>query len=428
MNASRSSSGLPTRRPGSTLTAHRPDHEDVLADLASSGRWARCQAVLVPTSRGAGDVCSGIRLAASIAAVHDCPLVVLTSADASTPEGRRHIETLVREAGGGQVVLVVVPLESVAPDLLRLAVDRSSLAGRTYHEWPGRADTATKRNVGLLLARRERWDRVLFLDDDIVADPQVAGAGRLALDAWDVGLVMGALDRGDHAVVGWAAVARQDGTGHADNSVICRIRRSFGYRQGVFIGGGALAVRVDDDVPFFPRIYNEDWLFCIRVLVRAREGTLALAGHVTQDDPRSAVDEQRAVMEEPGDILAEALMNLAATPEEFSGIVTSKEFWKQAMADRYALVRELETLLAESGRSDDDSERAARALSATDRVHDDMRHDEDGWARDFVDYVQAWLADDTWRHTVRAAAAGNLPAGVAELVPARVEDLVRHGG
>ena len=61
----------------------------------------------------------------------------------------------------------------------------------------------------------------------------------------------------DLRTVGWRA---QD---FPDNSVVCHGRRLVGLPQSCFVGGGALLVRtgVGVDLPFFPRVYNEDWLF-----------------------------------------------------------------------------------------------------------------------------------------------------------------------
>src|SRR4029450_11890877 len=73
--------------------------------------------------------------------------------------------------------------------------------------------------------------------------------------------------------VGWSFEA------FADNSVVCHAHRSSGGRQGAFIGGGGPARRVHEGTPFFPNVYNEDWLFLHDLVAR---GQVLLAGGLCQ--------------------------------------------------------------------------------------------------------------------------------------------------
>jgi len=231
---------------------------------------------------------------------------------------------------------------------------------------------------------------------------------------------MGALADGRHAAVGWAAV-EDEFSGYADNSVVCRIRRRVGFPQGVFIGGGALAVRVDPGVPHFARIYNEDWLFCIRLLLRESRDALALAGHVTQDQPDVVFDPGRALMEEPGDILAEALMNVAREPRQLVLAATDDAFWRAAVLRRVQLVHDLLPLLHEggwTGRFRGEQAAARTALAATVELHDRMVADLDDWSRALRDFVQGWLADSVrWSRLLHAAEADRLPRALSRLLP-----------
>jgi hypothetical protein len=409
----------------SELVDHRSDHDDVLAPLAPSPVPGRADAVVVPTSRGAGSVGSGVSLAAAVAHAHGCPLIVLVSADSATKDGLEHLGKLVEQATGGSVTPTYVPVENVDPAVFAFRTDRSELCRHTWRDWPGVGDTALKRNLALLLAMRERWNRLLFLDDDIIGDTCVSHPSSRRLDVDGIGSVMGALADRRHAAVGWAAV-EDESFGYADNSVVCRIRRRVGFPQGVFIGGGALAVRVDPGVPHFARIYNEDWLFCIRLLLREGRDALALAGHVTQDQPDVVFDPDRARMEEPGDILAEALMNVAREPRQLVLAASDEAFWRAAVLHRVQLVHDLLPLLHEgvwTGRFRGEPGAARTALAATASLHDRMVADLDHWSRALRDFVQAWLADSVrWTRLLEAAEADRLPPALSQLLPS-TEDL-----
>ena len=101
---------------------------------------------------------------------------------------------------------------------------------------------------------------MLFLDDDVSADPRV----KHTLDETGVATAMASFadDPGLRAV-GWPS------RGFDDNSVAGHARRLAGMPQDVFVSAAALVVRVAEDLPFFPDIYNEDWLFLIALAATA---------------------------------------------------------------------------------------------------------------------------------------------------------------
>jgi hypothetical protein len=116
-------------------------------------------------------------------------------------------------------------------------------------------DVRTKRNVALLLARLNGWQRLLFLDDDHVLRPdQVASAG----DALR-----------SHRIAAFRADE------FPDNSVVRHAERLAGGHPLVAPSIGSAAVRVDDATTFFPEVYNEDWLFMY-------DGGAVVAGTVDQ--------------------------------------------------------------------------------------------------------------------------------------------------
>jgi hypothetical protein len=420
---------------------HWPDHTGLLVPFDPSQSSVRADAIIVPSCRGVDFQCSGVALAASLADAHACPLVIVVSSDAATPEGRAHVEGVVAGATGGRVDPVVLDVSSVDALALGLGADKCHLPRDSWVGWRGPADTALKRNLGLLLARRKGWHNVLFLDDDIIALPQAEVAEGLALDARSLGLVMGSLNSRRHRAVGWVAVGHDDASGYADNSVVCRIRRRLGYTQGVFLGGGALAIRVDEWTPHFPRIYDEDWLFCMKLLMRFGRGALAVAGQVTQDPPQSLIDEARAAMEERGDTLAEALMNLmhlmdaldradplnhALHADYVVRAADSEVFWTAILRCRRKLVRGLTVLALEQGRPDgsDLMDLAIRSLRAAEGVHDAMAQETTVPVGQYREYVRAWLddAEGWWMH-LDVASAGRLPDSLDHVLPRQPDTL-----
>ncbi len=173
----------------------------------------------------------------------------------------------------------------------------------------GTADLSLKRNLGLLLARAAGWQRVLYLDDDI-----------LQARKDDVSFAAGLLD--EFRFVGLR------NNGFPDNSVVCHAYRAVGGLQDTFIGGGAMLVRTDRTQSFFPNIYNEDWFFMLG------DGPLRgapVTGHVVQKRYDPFANPARARAEELGDCLAEGLYWLL--DEGHSVIDADSGYW-QGFLDR----------------------------------------------------------------------------------------------
>jgi hypothetical protein len=395
--------------------AHRWHHGVVIKTFDVSGPYLACDAIILPTSRGVDSMCSGLTLAAQLAASHRCPLVVLVSGAAATTSGRAHACAIIAAGSHGVVDPVILDVSEVPPLALGFRADTSSLADRAWSGWAGTGDTALKRNVGILLAHRAGWKNILFLDDDILAVPRSSSIDGLTLDGENLGLVMGALEEGIHRAVGWVAIGVPGDPMRADNSVLCHIRRRMGYPQGVFLGGGAMAVRVDEDTAFFPRIYNEDWLFSLQTLTDFGHNCLAIAGEVTQDHPQTAFSDVRARMEEPGDILAEALMNLMHFVDRPLRLATLSSFWSEAVRHRALLARELQDVAARwpSPGAEVIDPSLIRALGATQAVHAELTRNTKAVAQQFREYVSLWLEDAVaWRRALRVAAEGRFPEPV----------------
>ncbi len=196
-----------------------------------------------------------------------------------------------------------------------------------------RTDVSTKRNLGLMLSYALRWERVVFLDDDIRV-PNPADLSRAAglLDSYSaVGLGIGDFP---------------------DNSMVCHAFRDAGGRQDTFIGGGALAVGVKGNRSFFPNVYNEDWFF----VLDAGKGlqSVATVGQVLQY-PYDPYRVERARGEEFGDVLAEGTFWLLDQGKPASDGDLSH--WRDFLAHRRQFIAQVQNMV-ESKTSIDATTRA----------------------------------------------------------------------
>jgi hypothetical protein len=254
---------------GTRPDLHHSSHNHLLDDVTPSTP-GRLDAIIVPTFREPHALRDALALARDL----DRPLLALCSGEA---HGRKAI-ALAADYG---VDLRAIDLHEVRPRLPGFRADHVLRAA----DFAQSGDLSLKRNLGLLIARAEKWERVLFLDDDIhrVRDAELAAA---------------VLDSGEYRAVGLSNV------GFADNSVVCHAYREIGNRQDSFIGGGAMIVNPLRTRSFFPNIYNEDWFFLLGDGVpfrAARSGTMIQRTY----DPFATT--RRAENEELGDTLAEGL-------------------------------------------------------------------------------------------------------------------------
>lgn len=329
---------------------HRPDHRPILAPLTHGSARARIDAVVVPSRRPPEYLRSAVALAEAI----DVPLVVITSDPAFSAD-------LVQMMAGVRGAVVPVPPGHVGTFFgLRIAGSVLPLTS-TY------ADTAAKRNLALKLARVLGWHSLLFLDDDVRSR-----SGHTVLASEIPGALGGMRSSGLRAV-GWALAD------FPDNSVVCHLRREVGLPQGIFIGGGALLVDLVGDLPFFPPVYNEDWLFLHDWVVR---GSVAWAGTVGQVAFDPLADPQRPQMEEFGDVLAEGLYELVHRHWHVDA-ARSVLFWQSVLAGRAEMLAEIHRRLppAEAARKHHVALASARSALAAITPGD------------LADVVRRWRAD-----------------------------------
>jgi hypothetical protein len=305
-------------RPVSRRTDQRFHHEPLLRHFdwrhgAAPIGGRPLDAIVVPASRRAHHLDGVIDLAARYGAT----LVVLASHRCEIEEAA---ELVASTPGSGRAVLAKVPANGKS-ELLDLATSadwfRDLSGGRT-------SNLSLKRNIGLLLARYRGWQKIMFLDDDII---------HLTLD--QVARVAHLLDSNRYA--GLRTVK------YPDNSVVCHANRAIGRPQGIFVSGAALGVRTAYDVKeldVFPDVYNEDWF-----ALAGEAGTTGVAhvGDVRQLEFNPFEDPQRAAHEEFGDLLAEGLY--ALFNDGLGSRRASLDYWDQFIDERFDLIKDIRWLL-----------------------------------------------------------------------------------
>ena len=331
----------------------------------TTGTLAPIDAVVVPATRPD----ASLHHAAGVARRAGCPLLVLCSKGIRAATA---VATVSRTRRPPRVIAVDVHGDYGTLDV-KLRTDGIGLATH------GRGDASHKRNVGVLLARMLGWRSVLFLDDDVAGmDDARLARTRSLLAAETPG--------GEVEAVGWSFEA------FADNSVVCHAHRSTGGVQDTFVGAGGLAVRVHAGTPFFPNVYNEDWLF---LLDHVAQGRVLLAGGMIQLPYDPFDHAARADHQEFGDLFAESLFSLLHHPVRLPVPATGVDallapardgdWWRDRIRRRREFVAEI------AGRLRPGDAAMARSMARARRTLLGIA------PLDLVDYTAAWREDlATW--------------------------------
>ncbi|MCE7003446.1 glycosyltransferase family 2 protein [Kibdelosporangium philippinense] len=336
--------------PVAETTNHVSSHRKLVTDGVIA-RPAEINAIIVPTARTVGY----LRTAMELARAQGCILVVLCSKRASAEAAFR----LARDIGT-EILAVDLPRLGLAKRLLPAFHSSAILRGTRFDR---HTDTSTKRNLGLLLALVAKYDRILFLDDDISV-PRVEDlneAAGLLDDYHGVGLSIG---------------------GFWDNSVVCHAFRDSGGAQDTFIGGGALAIGQRSYDSFFPNVYNEDWFF---LLGDNGLRPSAMTGQVKQQPYDPYRDGERARSEEFGDTLAEGLFSLLTNGKDLTG--ATEAYWRHFLRKRRAFIDEVLEMAMDADMFEAERSRMITALKAA-RGRNALIEPEF-----CVRYLEAWRAD-----------------------------------
>jgi hypothetical protein len=330
-----------------------------------------CDAVIVPTH----DAAIGLDFALELAAELSSALLVLCS------QGRESsvADALGRPHGPPDRWMLALPHGGPPPELGARPVPQFT----TWQQPGARAakyrDLALKRCTALALGRLLGWRTVLFLDDDIrrLTASQVAGAVRQ--------LVCGGLE-----LASWRI------TDYPDNSAVCHAARLAGMAQGVFVGSGAMLVRLDAYAPLFPPVYNEDWCFAFDALARRRVMWLGDVDQLTYDpfDPVA----NRGGNEEFGDVLGEGLFHLLHHGHGIEPALR-ESYWPDVVAARRDFIlRTRRVLQARLAAGIDSGPEGHRRLRTAIACLDQALRQHLNLPRHLVSFVRAWRADlDVWR-------------------------------
>lgn len=361
---------MTTVRPRSRSTNHHGRHESLISVPLTDTKARDLDAIIVPTARKAAALEPAIMLAAKL----KCTLVALCSRWSVATE-------VVKVARPHKANVIVIDAERLHSGILpRFAAD-DMLARSRFHR---STDTSQKRNLGLLIARLCGWRQVVFLDDDIIIpNPE------------DLRTAAGLTDT--YAGVGLSIDGNAPNS-FPDNSVVCHAYREAGGDQGMFIGGGALAIGAQSINSFFPNIYNEDWFFLLG------EDTLrpvTATGRVFQR-PYDPFVGRRAQAEELGDCLAEGLFWLLDTGRSLKD--ADERYWKESLHRRREFITEVVAMVNDLKGAESKRLKMLAALQAArdrcERIKPELctryvalwRDDRDRWRR-YVETRQKSLSD-----------------------------------
>jgi hypothetical protein len=350
---------------------HHDSHRSLISSVGrvrqQQGPGARrgIDLLAVPAAREAGN----LREAAEVVGIAESHLLVLCSRATVPAAAYFQVTDLLPEE---QVTVTQVP-QGWSPTGWGFEADGSPLFRRRT------SDTHLKRNLALAVARGLGCARLLFLDDD------VHGFGTAELAVVDDILA----DRADApSALGWAF------DDFPDNSIVCHAYRAAGGAQSTFVGAGALAVRVTDETPHFPRTYNEDWLFMLP-LINRRKSELVFAGSLRQTAFDPFAEPVDAVQQEAGDTIAEGLFSLLHDGDLTAAL--SRAYWRDVLHRRRRFILEIKARLSRAGGAD-----AARACDALDQVLM-LGHRQGDWPKIIEGWVRAWRRDgDRWSHWLSA--------------------------
>lgn len=360
---------------------HIGSHRNLLGSALFRGPAAgrRLDAVIVPSVRAA----HSLRHAAQVAAMLRAHLVVLSSRNDEPPEC---FAALARITGRQALTVLRLP-DGYRHPLLKFSTSDVPAASR----WRD-VDTGVKRNLGLLTARMMGWQSLLFLDDDVCRLPRPAL--RRMVDAvarqyspWRVaGCAFPEFSKDGSALTG-------------DNSVVCHANRMTGGVQDTFIGGGAMAIRIAGGRwPFFPDVYNEDWLFLFGLMLWQRPKTgVALAGELQQLPQDPFGSPETAAAQEFGDVLAEGLARVLHLKLSRQG-AASAGYWRDVLSMRGRFIDEIITRALTQRHT-----RADEITKSLTRAHEVLADIE---PEHLADYVRAWRSDLSGWHRRQ----GTLPA------------------
>lgn len=213
-------------------------------------------------------------------------------------------------------MLTASPLSSI-----KASVDYPARTLEHLGSW----DLPEKRNLAIALAVQLGISKILLVDDD------VCGITRDTLDG-----LAAALDQ--------FAIAGITIGGFPDHSVFDHARDLRGGAPGPFLSGACLAVNTMRALPYFPPIYNEDWL-AVSPHLRARR-VAVMAGDVYHSPYDPFNDGDRATFQEFGEVVLYGVFD--ATLRGAHGDCFRTCHWRSILNWRRETIKDLQATLRHS--------------------------------------------------------------------------------
>lgn len=281
-------------------------------------------------------------------------------------------------------------------------------------------DLAQKRNFILHLAKLMQWESVFLLDDDILITNRQIQKTRTLLAEKNV------------AIVGFNARS------FPDNSVAVHVHRWIHGAMDSFLGGGVLGIKVNTPfVSFFPRIYNEDWIFMLMYRLIGN-GDIVWADTV-QQRPYDPFKTSRAINEEAGDIIGESLAKLMhvlcssdkhfKTPRQLTTALrtyANEDFWDTEINNRLDYLYKLSEGLQKKRLRLYRRHRAMRAIKhSIKRILGTNGHPPIT-GKQLADWVDAWCRDiEQWNVTLGQSMPRKTLPDALELLSVSPENIAR---
>ena len=171
-------------------------------------------------------------------------------------------------------------------------------------------DLPLKRNYALYFSRMKNYSKILLIDDDIRNfNSEMLDIGTRCLEKYKLS---GCFVKN-----------------FPDLSIICHLEKISGEEIVPFLSGSFLFIRPLLSYSFFPKIYNEDWLFMLPHII---DNTICSFGSIQQLPYDPFANPYKAAFEEFGDIIAEGLYTLLSSNSY--DIRFKKEVWDYIINER----------------------------------------------------------------------------------------------
>lgn len=185
-------------------------------------------------------------------------------------------------------------------------------------------DLPLKRNYALWYSKKRKYRKILLVDDDIR------------------GLVASTLYLGSSCLDNYS-IAGCFVEEFPDASIVDHLELLSGKNVYPFLSGSFLFVRPSDSLSFFPKIYNEDWIFMIHHIIGRR---ICAFGSIRQMPYDPFQDINKAAFQEFGEIITEGLYALLNTGQYHRRF--ERSIWEDVICQRRQTIASLKQTLCDS--------------------------------------------------------------------------------